>query len=216
MSEETATATAPETLTLTPPEPVPAVAPEKAAGLVPLSGEQKSKLEERVDGFIDDLVAQDVNSPAFGQKVDQITNMGRKEMLEAANQSNRFLDRPIKAMDRDTDIGQNLIELRTTVERLDPSANGKLLSKRGFLDKIFGSKINNYFAQYRSAQTHIGGILTAEDVLEFILVGAAAVQIGTANFLRPDTAFKLVKETEKLARELGLANWAELRGTLRV
>src|SRR3546814_2014388 len=87
--------------------------------------------------------------------------MGRKEMLEAASHSNRFLDRPIKAMDRDTDIGQNLIELRGTVERLDPSANGKLLSKRGFLDKIFGSKITNYFAQYRSAQTHISGILTA-------------------------------------------------------
>ena len=161
MSEETATATATDELKLTPPEPVPAVAPEKAAGLVPLSTEQKSKLEERVDSFIDDLVAQDENSPEFGKRIDQITNMGRKEMLEAANHSNRFLDRPIKAMDRDTDIGQNLIELRTTVERLDPSANGKLLTKRGFLDKILGSKINNYFAQYRSAQTHIGGILTA-------------------------------------------------------
>src|SRR3546814_945716 len=123
MSEETATATATDELKLNPPEPVPSVSPEKAAGLVPLSTEQKSKLGERVDGFIDDLVAQDVNSPAFGQKVDQITNMGRKEMLEAASHSNRFLDRPIRAMDRDTDIGQNLIELRTTVERLDPSAN---------------------------------------------------------------------------------------------
>ena len=161
MSEETVTATATEGLTLTPPDPVPVVAPEKAAGLVPLSTDQKSKLEERVDSFIDDLVAQDENSPEFGKRVDQITNMGRKEMLEAASHSNRFLDRPIRAMDRDTDIGQSLIELRTTVERLDPSANGKLLSKRGFLDKVFGSKINNYFAQYRSAQTHIGGILTA-------------------------------------------------------
>jgi len=161
MSELTATATATDELKLTPPEPMPPVTPEKAAGLVPLSSEQRTKLDERVDSFIDDLVAQDENSPAFGQKIDQITNMGRKEMLEAANQSNRFLDRPIKAMDRDTDIGQNLIELRTTVERLDPSANGKLLTKRGFLDKILGSKINNYFAQYRSAQTHIGGILTA-------------------------------------------------------
>src|SRR3546814_16701467 len=82
-------------LKLTPPEPVPSVSPEKAAGLVPLSTDQKSKLGERVDGFIDDLVAQDVNSPAFGQKVDQITNMGRKEMLESASHSNRFLDRPI-------------------------------------------------------------------------------------------------------------------------
>ena len=161
MSENTATATATDELKLTPPEPLPPLAPEKAAGLVPLSTEQKSKLEERVDSFIDDLVAQDENSPEFGKRIDQITNMGRKEMLEAANHSNRFLDRPIKAMDRDTDIGQNLIELRTTVERLDPSANGKLLTKRGFLDKIFGSRITNYFAQYRSAQTHISGILTA-------------------------------------------------------
>ncbi len=178
MSEDTATATATEALTLTPPEPVPAVAPEKAAGLVPLSGEQKSKLEERVDGFIDDLVAQDENSPEFGKRVDQITNMGRKEMLEAASHSNRFLDRPIRAMDRDTDIGQSLIELRTTVERLDPSANGKLLSKRGFLDKIFGSKINNYFAQYRSAQTHIGGILTAlSNGKDELLMDNAAIDV---------------------------------------
>ncbi|MGV7122481.1 toxic anion resistance protein [Sphingopyxis sp. 550A] len=178
MSEDTATATATEALTLTPPEPVPAVAPEKAAGLVPLSGEQKSKLEERVDGFINDLVAQDENSPEFGKRVDQITNMGRKEMLEAASHSNRFLDRPIRAMDRDTDIGQSLIELRTTVERLDPSANGKLLSKRGFLDKIFGSKINNYFAQYRSAQTHIGGILTAlSNGKDELLMDNAAIDV---------------------------------------
>ena len=62
----------------------------------------------------------------------------------------------------------------------------------------------------------IGGITTAEDVLEFILVGATAVQVGTANFLRPDTAFKLVKDSEALARELGLASWADLRGQLRV
>lgn len=178
MSELTATATATDELKLTPPEPMPAITPEKAAGLVPLSTDQKSKLEERVDGFIDDLIAQDENSPEFGKRIDQITNMGRKEMLDAANQSNRFLDRPIKAMDRDTNIGQSLIELRTTVEKLDPSANGKLLNKRGFFDKIFGSKINNYFAQYRSAQTHIGGILTAlSNGKDELLMDNAAIDV---------------------------------------
>ncbi|MCA0211156.1 MAG: toxic anion resistance protein [Proteobacteria bacterium] len=178
MSELTATATATDELKLTPPEPMPAITPEKAAGLVPLSTDQKSKLEERVDGFIDDLIAQDENSPEFGKRIDQITNMGRKEMLDAANQSNRFLDRPIKAMDRDTNIGQSLIELRTTVEKLDPSANGKLLTKRGFFDKIFGSKINNYFAQYRSAQTHIGGILTAlSNGKDELLMDNAAIDV---------------------------------------
>ena len=178
MSELTATATATDELKLTPPEPMPAITPEKAAGLVPLSTDQKSKLEERVDGFIYDLIAQDENSPEFGKRIDQITNMGRKEMLDAANQSNRFLDRPIKAMDRDTNIGQSLIELRTTVEKLDPSANGKLLTKRGFFDKIFGSKINNYFAQYRSAQTHIGGILTAlSNGKDELLMDNAAIDV---------------------------------------
>ena len=40
----------------------------------------------------------------------------------------------------------------------------------------------------------LGGICSAEDVLEFILVGAHAVQIGTANFISPDRAFEIVKE----------------------
>ena len=100
-SELTATATATDELKLTPPEPLPPITPEKAAGLVPLSTDQKSKLEERVDGFIDDLIAQDENSPEFGKKVDQLTNMGRKEIMAAAGMSNRFLDRPVRAMDKD-------------------------------------------------------------------------------------------------------------------
>src|SRR3546814_17965835 len=60
----------------------------------------------------------------------------------------------------------------------DPSANGKLLSKRGFFDKIFGGKINNYFAQYRSAQTHIGGILTAlSNGKDELLMDNAAIDV---------------------------------------
>src|SRR3546814_3523393 len=63
MSEETATATATDELKLTPPEPVPSVSPEKAAGLVPLSTDQKSKLGERVDGFIDEIGSAHVCTP---------------------------------------------------------------------------------------------------------------------------------------------------------
>ena len=49
---ETKTATETD-LQLTPPDPVPAVSAEKAAGLVPVSEDKKSKLEEKVDGFVD-------------------------------------------------------------------------------------------------------------------------------------------------------------------
>lgn len=62
----------------------------------------------------------------------------------------------------------------------------------------------------------LGGISNATDVLEFIMVGAHAVQIGTANFMRPDAAFRLVDEVKALALSLDIKNFNELRGTLKV
>ncbi|HEY8604887.1 toxic anion resistance protein [Tsuneonella suprasediminis] len=157
---ETKTASATD-LELTPPDPVPQVSAERAAGLVPVSDEKKSKLEEKADLFVADLVAQDANSPEFGQKVDQITNMGRKEIMAAAQQSNRFLDRPVRAMDQDEGVGANLAELRRVVEDLDPGRKGKLSKGRKILGIIpFGNKLNNYFRSYQSAQNHIQSILT--------------------------------------------------------
>ena len=60
----------------------------------------------------------------------------------------------------------------------------------------------------------IGGIATAEDILEFILVGASAVQIGTASFMRPDAAFALAEELPDACRRLGVNSLDELRGAL--
>ena len=158
MASDPATATkikleAPDAL-----QPLPAA---EASGLVPLKSEETSELDSKVAKFVDELAALDANSPDFGKKVDQLTAMGRKEIAEAAGASNRFLDRPVKAIDADTGIGADLTELRRTVEKLDPSANGKLLTKRKFLGIIpFGNRINNYFDGYRSSQTHISAILS--------------------------------------------------------
>ena len=91
---EGSTKTATE-LHLTPPDPVPVVAPAKASGLVPVEEDKKSALEEKADAFVAELVALDANSPDFGKKVDQITNMGRKAIMAAAAMSNRLLDRPV-------------------------------------------------------------------------------------------------------------------------
>ena len=52
---ETATTTATTSateLSLTPPDPVPVVTPERAAGLVPVDADKRSKLDEKVDGFV--------------------------------------------------------------------------------------------------------------------------------------------------------------------
>jgi uncharacterized protein YaaN involved in tellurite resistance len=159
MSTQTATATETD-LKLTPPDPVPVVSAERAAGLVPVSDDQKTKLEERVEAYISDLIAQDVNSPEFGKRVDQLTNMGRKEIMDAAGQSNRFLDRPIRRMDEGSGVGADLAELRRTVEDLDPSKKGNLMTKEKLFGIIpWGSKLRNYFDGYQSSQTHISSIL---------------------------------------------------------
>ncbi len=62
----------------------------------------------------------------------------------------------------------------------------------------------------------IGGIASAEDALEFILVGASAVQVGTANFLRPDMSFRIAAQLPALLHELGVSSWEEFRGSLQV
>jgi uncharacterized protein YaaN involved in tellurite resistance len=182
-------ATTPETLNeepglvLTPPDPVPTVAPAKAAGLVPVDAGVKSQLEERVSGFVTDLVAQDVNSPEFGKRVDAITAMGAKEIREAAGQSNRFLDRPVKAMDQETGVGKDLAELRRVVEDLDPGKKGNLTAPQKLFGIIpFGGKMRNYFDGYKSSQTHIAQILKSlGSGKDELLMDNAAIDTERAN-----------------------------------
>jgi uncharacterized protein YaaN involved in tellurite resistance len=170
-------------LKLTPPAPVPAVRPEKAAGLVPVDSEQKSQLEAKVRKFIDDLVAQDVNSPEFGRRVDQITHMGRREIAEASGQSNRFLERPVRAMDETSGVGTDLAQLRRTVEDLDPSKRGNLLAPRKLFGIIpFGNRLRGYFDSYKSAQSHISAILARlQGGKDELLMDNAAIDVERQN-----------------------------------
>jgi hypothetical protein len=64
MATTTETETQPA-ITLEPPKPLTVVQPDQAAGLVPLKDEQKDQLEEKVDSFVNELVALDANSPDF-------------------------------------------------------------------------------------------------------------------------------------------------------
>lgn len=59
-----------------------------------------------------------------------------------------------------------------------------------------------------------GGIATAEDVVEFVIAGAAAVQVGTATFTRPTTMSDIVSELPSVCARLGTDSLASLRGTL--
>ena len=148
-------------IALTAPDPVPVVSPEKASGLVPIAEGQKTQLEAKAESFVAELAALDPNSPEFGKMVDQLTTMGRKEIAEAAGQSNRFLDRPVRAMDKDNSVGTSLAELRRTVEDLDPGKKDDLFTKRKLFGIIpYGNKMRTYFDKYKSSQGHIASILS--------------------------------------------------------
>jgi dihydroorotate dehydrogenase (NAD+) catalytic subunit len=61
----------------------------------------------------------------------------------------------------------------------------------------------------------LGGIETAEDALEYLVVGAAAVQVGTASFVDPKACEKLVDGLEKWCLENKVSNLNEIRGTIQ-
>ena len=62
----------------------------------------------------------------------------------------------------------------------------------------------------------IGGIMTAEDALEYIIAGARAVQVGTANFVKPTACLEIIDGIEAYLRENGFQDIGQLTGSLRI
>jgi dihydroorotate dehydrogenase (NAD+) catalytic subunit len=60
-----------------------------------------------------------------------------------------------------------------------------------------------------------GGISTAEDAIEYMLAGAAAVQVGTATFVRPTTMLTVIDGLASFCRRKGISRVADLIGAVR-
>lgn len=58
----------------------------------------------------------------------------------------------------------------------------------------------------------MGGIRTAEDALEFMMAGASAVQVGTANFFDPTATVKIIEGISRWCSKKGIRKLDELRG----
>lgn len=61
----------------------------------------------------------------------------------------------------------------------------------------------------------IGGIQLIDDVMEFLVAGATAVQVGTANFYNPSLSVKLVEQLNKTLEEIGCGSIADVVGTIQ-
>lgn len=60
----------------------------------------------------------------------------------------------------------------------------------------------------------LGGIMNAIDVIEFIMAGATLVQIGTANFIKPDIAVDILNDLEEFMDNENIKSLEEIRGII--
>ena len=153
-------------LTLVPPQPVAAITTDEAASMVKVDATTATKIDAMVSGYIKSLTSLDPHSQAFATKVNAIHTMGNDEIRQSASVSNRLLDKPVKAMEsgpfsKGANVSKSLVDLRRTVEDLDPSQQGLLSPKHLFGLIPFGSRLRDYFARYQSAQGHLNAIIQA-------------------------------------------------------
>ncbi|MCW5954693.1 MAG: toxic anion resistance protein, partial [Propionibacteriaceae bacterium] len=118
----------PDMLSLTAPAPPPVVAETQAPAMAPqVEAAQVPVLDAKVEEFLGALSSAEANSPAFSAQADAVRSMGDADIRKAAETSNRLLQTPVRAVQtgglaEGSKVGQTLLQLRRTVEDLDPSA----------------------------------------------------------------------------------------------
>ncbi len=151
-------------LSLTPADPA-ASGTASPATTVTLDPETTARLDQAVATYIDGLLAQDPRSEAFKKRVDGIHALGNEEIKQSASVSNRMLDRPVgalaRAQDKSSTVSVALLQLRRTVEDLDPSHRRLLDRRRVFGVLPLGNRLRDYFGKYESAQGHLNAIVQA-------------------------------------------------------
>lgn len=164
---------------------------------------------------------------AFGQKADALFHITKEIKKHAAQ--------PVimKLSPNVTDItemakaaeaaGADAISLINTITGMKIDVNRRqfvLANKTGGLS---GPAIKPVAVRmvYQAAQTvkipiiGMGGIATAEDALEFILAGAAAVSVGAMNFVNPYTTVEVIEGIEEYMRKYQVEDIRELIGTVK-
>ena len=152
-------------LTLQAPAPPPVVQATQAPQMAPpVSEEQRPVLDAKVNQFMGAIMSEESGSPEFSRQADAVRSMGDADIRRADEMSNRLLDTPLNEMKTGglsdvSKVSGTLVELRRTIEELDPSEVG---AQKKFLGLIpFGDKVQDYFRKYQSSQNHLNAILHA-------------------------------------------------------
>ena len=62
----------------------------------------------------------------------------------------------------------------------------------------------------------IGGIVSGDDALEYMIAGASAIEVGTANFVDPESTKNIIRDLEAYCRKNGIQSIEQIIGTLKV
>jgi uncharacterized protein YaaN involved in tellurite resistance len=198
---------------LVPPEPVQAVAPEAAIGKVPLQNDERAAIVADAQRQANEIVALQPQSPEFAARLKALESLGNEEIVRSASVANRMMERPTRAMGalgEGSGVSKTLLDLRATVEKLDPSRQGDLFSSKKFLGVMpFGNKLRDYFRGYESSQAHLNGIIESlRRAKDELLRDNASIEQEKSNM------WTLMHELEKhayLAKELGDAVDAQVK-----
>ncbi|MFF3685399.1 toxic anion resistance protein [Streptomyces sp. NPDC002187] len=153
-----------DALVLTPPEPVAPVRSEQASGLVPLDDTVRTEMTRRAADYVASLAGLDARSPEFATRIGEIASLGAADIRGAAQQSNRMLDRNVRSLssggeDAQARVGSCLVELRRTVEDLDPRDTPGKGARRLLARLPGGNKLRDHVAKYASSQATLNKIV---------------------------------------------------------
>lgn len=153
-------------LVLTAPGPVAPVRREQAAGLVPLQDGVREEMTRRAGEYVGSLAGIDARSPEFAQRIGEIAGLGSADVRSAAQQSNRMLERTVRSLgssgtggDAQARVAGSLVELRRTVEDLDPRDTPAKGARRLLAKLPGGNRFRDHVASYASSQATLNRIV---------------------------------------------------------
>ena len=119
--------------------------------------------------------------------------------------------------------GANAVSLINTLIGMDIDIN----SEKPILKNVYGgysgpaikpialAMVQKVYHSVKIPIVGIGGIMNAEDVIQFMLAGATAVQLGTVNFLNPTALTEILDDLVAIAESKGIRNISDFKGRLK-
>ncbi len=106
-----------------------------------------------------------------------------------------------------------LLGMRIDIKRKKPVVANKMGGFSG--PAIFPVAVRMIYQVYEAVKIPIigmGGVASAEDVIEMMMAGASAVQVGAANLVDPYVCPKIIEELPKVCEKLGIEKLADIIG----